>query len=323
MTPTTAAVMPVSAADRRGCRAARSTYGAPSEDEQEARHERHPRRQQRAEQRGQPRVEAAGVAVGAEERDELHDHDQRAGRGLGEREAADHLAGREPAVDLHRPLRDEGEHRVGAAERDERRAGEEQPLLGEDAVAAGQQRRRRPGARPQRRRPTPRTLPARGRSAGSACSASSEMTGVRPVLVVAVAAAGGDHVRAPAGRSSQPTSPAAARRPGTAPRTRPARRTRRPRGRRAHGARARAGRRGRTACTTIGEHRGREAGEQAGDGGGVPEGDVDRRQREQRDDAGQHEQDAGDEAAARAVEQPADVDRELLRLRARAAACSS
>jgi hypothetical protein len=43
--------------------------------------------------RGRPGVEAAGVAVGAEEGDELHDHDEWAGRGLGEREAVDHLLG--------------------------------------------------------------------------------------------------------------------------------------------------------------------------------------------------------------------------------------
>jgi len=40
---------------------------------------RHPRHQQRADDRGDPRVEGAGVAVGADERDELHHHDQGAG----------------------------------------------------------------------------------------------------------------------------------------------------------------------------------------------------------------------------------------------------
>jgi hypothetical protein len=50
---------------------------------------------------------------------------------------------------------------------------------------------------------------------------------------------------------------------------------------------------------------------------GVPERDVDPGQREQRHDAWQHEQDAGDQRAANAVEQPADVGGELLRLRPR------
>ena len=46
-----------------------------------------------------------------------------------------------------------------------------------------------------------------------------------------------------------------------------------------------------------------------------PKSDVDPAQRHDRDDAGQDEEDAGDEPAAGAVQQPADVGRELLRLR--------
>jgi hypothetical protein len=49
----------------------------------------------------------------------------------------------------------------------------------------------------------------------------------------------------------------------------------------------------------------------------VPVGDVDRRQRQQRDQAGQDEQNPRDQPARRAVEQPPDVDRELLRFGAR------
>ena len=93
MTPTTAAVMPVSAADRVAVVPEPLDVRRPEQDEQEARHEGHPRGEQRGEHGGDPRVEAAGVAVGAEERDELHDHDQRARGGLGEGEAAHHLAG--------------------------------------------------------------------------------------------------------------------------------------------------------------------------------------------------------------------------------------
>ena len=49
---------------------------------------------------------------------------------------------------------------------------------------------------------------------------------------------------------------------------------------------------------------------------GLLERRVERREDEDDDEAGQHEQRAGDEAAARAVEQPADIGGELLRLRA-------
>lgn len=63
MTPTTAAVMPVSAEVRA------------EQDEQEAGHEHHPGGQQRLEDRGQPRVQPTGVTEGTEERDELDHHD--------------------------------------------------------------------------------------------------------------------------------------------------------------------------------------------------------------------------------------------------------
>jgi hypothetical protein len=54
---------------------------------------------------GGPRAERAGMVVGAENGDELHHHDQRAGGGLGQGETTDHVAGGQPAVVLHRPLR--------------------------------------------------------------------------------------------------------------------------------------------------------------------------------------------------------------------------
>ena len=52
-------------------------------------------------------------------------HDQRARRRLGHAEAVEHLAGLQPAVGLDRLLRDIGEHRIGAAEGDDRHLGEE------------------------------------------------------------------------------------------------------------------------------------------------------------------------------------------------------
>ena len=53
--------------------------GRAEEDEQEGGHERHPGGEQRGDDGGHPRVQRSGVAVGAEERHELHDHDQRPG----------------------------------------------------------------------------------------------------------------------------------------------------------------------------------------------------------------------------------------------------
>jgi hypothetical protein len=63
-----------------------------------------------------------------------------------------------------------------------------------------------------------------------------------------------------------------------------------------------------------GEHGRRQAGEQGGDQRGVAGADVEGRQGEQREHPGQHEQGAGDQAAADPVEQPADVDGQLLGL---------
>jgi hypothetical protein len=60
------------------------------------------------------------------------------------------------------------------------------------------------------------------------------------------------------------------------------------------------------------QHRGRDAGEERRDRRGLAEGDVDRRQAKEGHDAGNDEQDPGDQAATKAVEQPADVDGELL-----------
>ena len=85
---------------------------------------------------GRPGVEVAGVAVGADEGDELDDHDQRPGGGFGQGEPADHLAGQQPAVDVDRLLGDVGQDGVGAAEGDHGGAGEEQALVDEDAAPA-------------------------------------------------------------------------------------------------------------------------------------------------------------------------------------------
>jgi hypothetical protein len=63
------------------------------------------------------------------------------------------------------------------------------------------------------------------------------------------------------------------------------------------------------------EHSRGEPGEQGGDHRGGAERDVDPRQGQQRDKSGQHEQPARDQTSPGAIEQPPDVDRELLALR--------
>jgi hypothetical protein len=63
-----------------------------------------------------------------------------------------------------------------------------------------------------------------------------------------------------------------------------------------------------------GQHRRLEPEEQRLDEADIAVERVDPAERHDRDDARQHEQDAGDRAAARAVQQPADVGGELLRL---------
>ena len=62
------------------------------------------------------------------------------------------------------------------------------------------------------------------------------------------------------------------------------------------------------------QHRSGEPGEQRGDDGRRAERDVDRGEREQRHHAREHEEPAGDQPAARAVQQPPDVRGQLLRL---------
>ena len=63
-----------------------------------------------------------------------------------------------------------------------------------------------------------------------------------------------------------------------------------------------------------GEHRRLEPEEQRVEPGRLAERRVERREDEDDDEAGDDEQRAGDETAARAMEEPADIGRELLRL---------
>jgi hypothetical protein len=124
------------------------------EDPQEARHERHPRRQERREHCREHRRQRAGIAVAGEEADELHDHDQRARRRLRHAEPGQHLVGPQPVILLDRLLRDVGENRVRAAERDDGGLAEEEPDLPVHGVrAAGGEN---PGERREPQRPAGR-----------------------------------------------------------------------------------------------------------------------------------------------------------------------
>ena len=149
-TPATAAVTAVRAAERARLPRRSSMKGAPRkiEAKQGAKVTQVARRP--------PRVPArraicpAGLAVGGEEADELEDHDQRAGGGLGHAEAVEHLAGGEPAVGADRLLGDVGEDGVGAAEGDDGHAGEEGGDVGEDVAGAGEGEEERDRHQPER-----------------------------------------------------------------------------------------------------------------------------------------------------------------------------
>jgi len=260
------------------------------EHEQETRDERDPHDEGGADDAGDPRIEVTGVAVGAEEPDELHDHDQRSRGGLGERESVDHLAGLQPAVDLDGALCDVRQHRVSATERHDCGAGEEQPLVDENVVAAEQHNRDggsfavQGAIRDQRCRA----------KVGIIVNPGGEQVGSRAASQVAGEPSHGDHdrerdveheQRSERSNGDADQEPVLERAPSDPPQ-----RLRNDR-----------------------EHRGAEPGEDRRDCCGRPPFRVDRRQDHQRHVAGKHEQDPRDEAAGSAVQQPAEVDRELLR----------
>ena len=72
-----------------------------------------------------------------------------------------------------------------------------------------------------------------------------------------------------------------------------------------------------TAWTTIASTAALRPKNTPSSSGASPSVDVDDAERQDREEARQHEQHPGDHPAARAVQQPAEVDRELLRLRPR------
>ena len=177
ITPTTAAVIAASAADSALLPRRVSTKGAPRKI--------HRKQGTKVTQvvSTPPSAPASsggrlpGLAEGAHEADELHDHDQRPGRRLGHAQAVQHLAGPQPAIGLDGRLGDIGQHRVGAAEGDHRHLGEEHGDLAEH-VARPQRSAAGPATGPsQSTRHTAATLSDQA-SPGRACAGSSSPSAV-------------------------------------------------------------------------------------------------------------------------------------------------
>ena len=102
------------------------------------------------------------------------------GRGLRHAEAVEHLARLQPVIVLHRLLRDIGEHRVGAAERDHRHLAEEDRDLAEDVRGAERRASSAPTGTSQRASQTAATRSARasvGRTWSGTASPSRLSTG--------------------------------------------------------------------------------------------------------------------------------------------------
>ena len=71
-------------------------------------------------------VGLAALAKAREESHELGHEDERPRRGLGETEPIEHLARAQPPIRLDRLLGHIGQHRIGAAERDDGKLGKEE-----------------------------------------------------------------------------------------------------------------------------------------------------------------------------------------------------
>ena len=196
MTPTTAAVIAVSAPAQRLVAAQGLDERGAQEDPQEAGHERHPGGQQAAQRSGHHRIEPARITEGGHEPDELRDHDERAGRRLRHAQAVQHLAWTQPVVMLHGLLGDVGQHGIGTAEGHDRHLAEEDRCLSERAACTQrdqqQNDRHQPQREPDRCRPqrTGDSYPSVGGK-----SFAEQAVGVRDALLRAAVAAALEHCR--------------------------------------------------------------------------------------------------------------------------------
>ena len=119
----------------------------------------------------------------------------------------------EPVVVLDRALVDVGQHRVGAAEGQQRRLGEEPAHLRQHARPSRRRAPERRSTASQSPRQTPRTWPRRApgeaRRASGVGVSSSISAGAEPACRRAVAAADGELARQRSGRRAQPIEPGA------------------------------------------------------------------------------------------------------------------
>jgi len=254
------------------------------------------------------------VRPASEEADEGDNHDQRAGRGLAQRQAIHHLGGSQPVEVFDAALVDVGQYGVGAAESHQGRLGEEPAHLRQDPVDTEQPRQQQPAASHQR-------------DAGGAyaCQSSPTEAGVGRgggVIVDQGGGVGGLHLGRAVGAAQR-------KQLGAQAAADPAQQgsgaddggegefneTDGNEGGKRNGhqmavaqsAGADAPGRGQD----DGDHGGLHAVEDAGDGGHAAISHIGPGQADQQDERGQDEKHAGDDAAQGAVHHPADVNGEL------------
>ncbi len=238
-----------------------------------------------------------------------------AGGGFAQRQTVDHLGRREPAVVRYRALIEIGQHRVGAAEGEQGRLGEEPAHLGQRVRPAQQQREQRHRSGPQQR--------TGEHDARQPADAEARVFGCRRVVVDqrrgmgvlrgAVAATGAEGGRRQASAHiADHGCRADDEREGQAEREDGDEGGAGDRPQRVVLQRARADAVGR--LHHDGGDRRLDAVEQPGHQWHVAKGDVEPGQRDQDEQRRQNEQCPGDDAAPAAMHQPADVGGELLRL---------
>ena len=317
ITPTTAAVMPVSGAVNFSSLWVDSTSGPPAKDEQERRQEGKPgdqRRRQRATDKGRLGAEYR-LHIGTDEADKRHHHDQRPRRGFPQRQTINHLRRRQPAVMPHCALIDVRQHRIGAAEGEQRRLGEEPGHLRQRALPAEQRAQHSHRQQPEQSadqqqdhqtRQTKARMSGRRRVVVDQCRAIVALLRHMP-------AADGEMLRrqTPADKAGQCRAKHDQReRHFKGEDGDKGRRRNRPQPVVLQHPRADALRR----LQDDGRHRRFDAVEQSGHQRLLAIGDVQPGQSDQDEQRRQHEQHPGDDATPVAVQQPADIDRQLLGL---------
>ena len=283
--------------------------GSAEEDPEEARQEGRPRRDRRAERGGEERRQRSGMLPRADEADELQHHDERPRRRLGEAQAIEHLAGLEPAVMLHRLLRDVWQHGIRAAESDERGLAEKQPLAHQRALRT-EPREERPDRNPPQREPDgedAQRAPQRG-----PLTDRRDPARLHRAVPFEHCELRRCHAPADPARHSRAEDDDGEGDMEDEERDERARCERVHRGILEHLPADADGRRGHD-----GEHRGLEAVEQRSHPRQRAEGHIGPAQRPQDECRRQHEKRARNDPAASAMQQPAHIGRELLRLRSR------